>query len=243
MRDEFEQLAQRSESQYFYKAHVENAGEHHVAWIDIMGILDHLKKGQLQPAIARGELLSVVSQHIDQERVQVTTVGDGVIILTEDRNYLEDFLDALMRHYVRFNVRNWKDGGDIWLNRLLRVGVGKGDIHLINRSRYAGMNKNGDVFHDDFRNEPFGPGMIRAMQSERGAPFSIHTNTGSQIEPYCWWEEVGLAEESRKEIIEMLISYFDWYDAKSRYRYEPYTVGHLEDALEYFDVEDIEEEE
>ena len=239
MRDEFRSLANRDESQYFFIDHLDEIGERHVAWIDIMGVLDRLRHNQTYPAVARGELFSVVSEHIAESQAQVTTVGDGVIILTEDREYLVDFLDALMLHYARFNVTNWRDDEDIWLLRLPRVGVGSGDIHKIDTEYYSEDNLRGNVFHDDFRNEPFGPGMIRAMESERGAPFSIHESARhGDPQPIRWWENINLEEEPRIDTVKMLKEYFDWYDSHYRYDYSPYSAGHYEATLDYFDVDE-----
>lgn len=238
MRNDIDELSNKAESQLFYSGLVDEVGERHVAWVDLMGILDHMENEQVYPTVLRGELLAIVSEYIDEDRVTIFTVGDGVIIVTDDRDYLQEFLDALFLHYGRFNVESWRDGEDVYFNRLIRAGVGYGDVHRIDVESYTDEHVNGDIFHENFSNKPFGPGIIKALRAERGAPYSIHEyNEDTKISPIYWWENVNLDEDSRIDIMLMLKDYFDWYDGNHRYRYQPYDRGHFEKALDYFDID------
>lgn len=238
MNNRLKALRQKSESQFFYAKHIDEIGARHVAWIDLMGILDHLKNKQIYPAVLRGELLSVVSDYIDHEKVELFTAGDGLIIITEDKSYLYDFLGSLMEHYVRFNVENWRDGDDIWLNRLLRAGVGYGDIHKIDLEGYARDNRRGNPFTTDFSNDPFGPGIINALRAERGSPYSTHEYQSDEtIEAIQWWDHMNIDYDLRVETVEMLSDYFDWYDSKRKYQYSPHAQSHLDKAVNYFQVD------
>lgn len=238
MADTLEELKNKGESQLFYPDHVEEVGQRHVAWIDLMGILDHLENEQIYPAVLRGELLAVVSEYIDEDLVTVFTIGDGVIITTEHGDYLNEFLDALFLHYARFNVENWRNGDDVYFNRLIRAGVGYGDIHRIDVEKHSADHFEGNVFHGNFANKPFGPGLIKALRAEEGAPYSIHEyNDDATISPVHWWKRLGLDEDSRIDVLRMLNDYFDWYDGNYRYRYEPYDRGHFEMALDYFEID------
>lgn len=239
MSDRLQELRQKNESQLSYDGLIDEVGRRHVAWIDIMGILDHLENEQIYPAVLRTELLAVISEYVDEDVVTVFTVGDGVIILTEDEDHLHEFLDALFLHYTRFNVEEWRSGEDIYFNRLIRAGVGHGEIHKIDVERYSDKHFNGNVFHDNFSNTPFGPGMIKALRAEEGAPYSVHEYDGNgTIDPVYWWERSGVPERYRIDLLSMLKDYFDWYAGNFSYRYEPYDKGHFEEALDYFDIDE-----
>lgn len=238
MGNDLDELGNKAESQLFYSGLVDEVGERHVAWIDLMGILDHMENEQVYPTVLRGELLAIVSEYIDEDLVTVFTVGDGVIIVTEDGDYLQEFLDALFLHYCRFNVVDWRDGQDVYFNRLIRAGIGFGDVHKIDVERYSDEHIKGNVFHENFSNKLFGPGIIKALRAERGPPYSINEyNDDTTITPIRWWENVNLDEDSRIDILRMLKDYFDWYEGSHRYRYQPYERGHFDMALDYFDID------
>lgn len=238
MDSELEALSRKPESQYFYNEYIKREDEKYVAWIDLMGIRDHLKNRQVYPAVLRGELLSVISENIDRSKAEMFTAGDGSIIITDEKDYLYDFLSALFSHYTKFNVKNWKGGEDIWLNRLLRAGVGHGEIHRIDIEKYDSSKRGGSPFSEEFANDPFGPGIIDALRAERGSPYSIHRyNDDGTISGLEWWGYMGLGYDERTDIIEMLDEYFSWYSGRHDYQYSPYDRNHLNKAINYFEVD------
>lgn len=79
---DLDELANKDEDQYFYHTFLRNLGERHVAWVDIMGVLDALGNDQKAPAVWRGELLTVISEYIDLRKATIFTVGDGIVIMT-----------------------------------------------------------------------------------------------------------------------------------------------------------------
>lgn len=240
MNDRLEELAEKDEDQYFYaEEYLVNQGEKFVSWIDLMGILDALENDQEAPAVWRAELISVISQYIDLDRVDLFTVGDGMIIITDDEDYLYEFLFALFNHYITFNINRrqgeWQD--NIWLHRLIRAGIGHGPVYTINVEDYAEDFIPENPLSDDFANKPFGPGLIRALNAETGAPFSIHEVTqGGDIEPVKWWDEMDVSDDTRVDLMELLNEYFNWFDKRDEYRYSPYDSNHLIDSLRYFEI-------
>jgi hypothetical protein len=238
MTSEFQNLREKDESQFFYDKFINCEESKHVAWIDLMGIRDHLKSGQVYPAVLRGELLSVCSKHLDEQKSEICTAGDGVIITTEERAYLMDFLRSLFRHYTRFNVKNWQDGEDIWLSRLLRAGVATGEVQMIDEERYATNNRNGNPFHSDFSNDQFGPAIINALTAERGPPYSINEYTSAgDVERVFWWQNVDMSYSDRKDLLNMFVDYFSWYKGRKDYEYPPGQKIHLDTAITYFKVD------
>jgi hypothetical protein len=238
MTRDIDDLKEKDEGQWFNGDHIDVVGDRYVAWIDIMGIRDHLQNRQVYPSILRGELLSVISEYIDSSEVELFTAGDGAIIITEDEKYLQDFLTALFTHYVKFNVKDWReDNHKIYFNRLIRAGIGYGEIHRIDIKKYSRKKNEGNPFHNDFSNDPFGPGIIDALRAEYGSPYSIHKYQSDEtIDKVKWWKSSGISYDDRVEMIEMLVDYFDWYEGKHRYQYSPKKSGHLDSCLDYFEV-------
>lgn len=232
------ELAERDEDIYFYNRFLQNLGEKYIAWIDLMGVLDCLSNDQTMPGVYRGELLAVVSRYIDFDRAETFTVGDGVLIMTEDRDYLLEFLSSLFSHYVHFNVRRYQnDEWEIWLHRLIRAGIGSGDVFKIDMDTYDEENRNGNPIPDDIDNTPFGPALIRALQAEQGAPYSIHEhNVGGDPDPIKWWNTQPISLGDRKDVLRMLNDYFNWFNSKETYRYSPYESNHLIKSIRYFEV-------
>lgn len=243
MRDELRELAEKDEDQWFYNDHLIEIPDKKVAWIDLMGILDALENDQEAPAIWRGELYSVITEYIDHDITDVFSIGDGVIVMADDMDYLKAFLSSLFSHYVKFNIRRYNGdwSGDIWLHRLIRAGIGTGPVYQIDTERYLGSFRGGSPFQNEyFINTPFGPALIRALQSEEGPPFSIHVlDSEDQPIEWKWWKDIGLGIETRLELIELLNEYFNWYDSETGYRYKPYDSNHLIDFLRYFEIEDF----
>lgn len=241
MDESLEKLARKDEDQYFYDEYLIDLGVKNVAWIDLMGVLDALENEQTGPAVWRGELISVICEHVDLQRVEVFTVGDGVIIMTEadDSEYLNDILRALFNHYLLFNLNRWEGdwSGDIWLQRLIRAGVGAGPVFEIDIEQYAEDFTPSNPLPDDFANTPFGPGLIRAANAEYGPPFSIHKYVGEgEFEQVKWWKEMDVSPDRRVDLMNMLNEYFNWFDSRDEYRYSPYDSNHMIDALRYFEI-------
>lgn len=58
MNGQLSELQEKGESQLSYSGLIDKIGRRHVAWIDLMGILDHLENEQIYPAVLRCELLA-----------------------------------------------------------------------------------------------------------------------------------------------------------------------------------------
>ncbi|MFC4407962.1 hypothetical protein [Haloarchaeobius iranensis] len=240
MTPDLEDLAELDEDQYFFDRFLEDMGEKHVAWIDLMGVLDSLSNDQSMPGVYRGELLAVISKYIDFDRSDIFTIGDGVIIMTDDKEYLMNFLGALFSHYVHFNIARHGEW-DIWLHRLIRAGVGTGDLYVIDMDEYEEVNWNGNPIPRTIDNTPFGPALIRALQAESGAPYSIHEHvTGGEPETIKWWNSQPISMEDRENILKMLNEYFNWFNSKDTYQYSPYESNHMMTSLRFFEVSNFE---
>lgn len=236
------ELAEKDEDQWFYSEFLEEIPNRKVAWIDIMGVRDALRNNQLAPAIWRGELYSVITAYIDNDITEVFSVGDGIIVMCEDMDYLKSFLKALFSHYVLFNLNRFEGEwvGDIWLHRLIRAGVGSGPAYIIDVEAYLSEYRGQAPFQNDyFSNTPFGPALIRAFQAEEGPPFSVHVlDREDQPIEWKWWDEIGMEEGIRRDLLTFLNEYFNWYDSQTGYRYKPYKSNHLIDSLRYFEIYD-----
>lgn len=229
-------LAHKRTEQFFNGDFLEPLGNKYVAWVDIMGVRDALQNNQKAPAIWRAELLSVVHEYIDDEKVEVFTVGDGVVIMTDREKYLTSFLGALFTHYVNFNLNRYGDW-EIYLHRLIRAGVGSGQVYRINVEAYDTEKDEGAPFPDGFSNTPFGPGPIEAFNAEQGSPFSIQEADGDNGgTPVKWWDDTGLSKQKRYELLELLAEYFQWFNQRDYYSYEPYESEHDKKAKEYFNA-------
>ncbi|MFC7138462.1 hypothetical protein ACFQMA_01250 [Halosimplex aquaticum] len=152
MTEDLDDLAELEQDQFFYEQCLDDLGQKHVAWIDLMGILDSLSNDQKMPAVYRGELLAVISRFLDFDRAETFTIGDGVIIMTDDKDYLYEFLGSLFSHYVKFNIHRYKGDWDIWLHRLIRAGIGTGDVYQIDMDGYDEKNRNGNPIPDGIEN-------------------------------------------------------------------------------------------
>lgn len=238
MPDWIQKLKDRETEQYFNAKFLSELGNKYVAWVDLMGIQDSLSKDHVTPAILRGELLAVVYTHIDLDLVEVFSVGDGVVLMTDNRDYLEEFLTALFYHYVKFNLRHYRGDEYKWeinLHRLIRAGMGSGRMYEIDVERFHNEHYDGSVFDDSFANTPFGPGAIDAFAAEGGAPFSIRQSTDTDVEPLKWWRNE-LSDSMREELEQMLTDYFDWFAERDRYRYDPHESEHPRLVQEYFEL-------
>lgn len=234
-------LSKRKTEPYFNGDHLTTLGNRYVAWIDLMGVRDALEKDYKSPAIWRGELLTVVHRHINKDEAEVFSVGDGVVIMTEDESYRDSFLEALFDYYVDFNIRkygNWK----IYLHRLIRAGTGSGRVFQIDVEAHDEADNEGTPFTDNFPNEPFGPGIIEAFKTEGGAPFTIQKpSSGDDVEPHKWWENTWkfdfTVESNKKSTLNLLSDYFEYYDERDEYAYDPYNKKRKHDkaVLEFFE--------
>lgn len=240
--DKLSRLALQETEQYFHGEHLESFGNQFVAWVDIMGMRDALTNREKMPAILRGELLSTVYQYIDRDKVDIISIGDGVVLLTDYEEYLHDFLTELFHFYTRFNVKRYQE--DHWesihFHRFIRAGVGSGVSYVIDLDFYDEDNNDGSPFPEEFSNRPFGPGPIQALNAEGGSPLGIQeSDWRGQGQPIKWWTEGVLPDSKRKSLLELLDEYFRWYDKKKIYSYEPYKRDHHIQAMKYFNADDF----
>lgn len=231
------ELLRKQTETYFNGNHLDELGNKYVVWIDIMGVRDKLRKDQKLPAIFRGELLTEVYRYVDSDKVEeVFTVGDGVVIMSNDESYLLEFVSGLLNHYATFNLERWGDW-EMNYHRFLRVGFGSGRVYKIDVEDFEEDADDGSPFPSEFPNTPFGPGPIEAFSAEGGAPLSIQYSDGTSEK---WWSKgVGqLSDHQRKRLVQLIAEYFDWHDSRGRYNYDPYSdeSGHLEYVKEYFET-------
>jgi len=203
-----------------------------------MGVQDALVNEYKSPAIWRGELLVDVHEYVNPNKVdEVFCVGDGVVLMSDDEEYLLSFLEALFGHYVGFNRRKHGDW-EPYYHRFIRAGTGSGRVYKLDIERHDRDKNEGSPFPEEFRNEPFGPGIIEAFTTEGGAPFSIH-RPGN--EAYKWWKNEWefMEDVKKKNTLKMLSDYFDYFDERDEYDYDPYGKDHHTAALEFFEGHDL----
>lgn len=205
---------------------------------------------QHPPAVYRAELLSVLYERLDLDRVEIVGVGDGVLLITEEKDYLMDIIKALLSHYLRFNLRHSTPGEDwehwdVRFHRFVRVGIGNGKLATVNVDEYHEDNERVSPFPEsdsefDFPNRPFGPAMVYALAAEKGAPLSVHEYYGDDdIRPIKWWKDTNITEEERRDLVKLLNKYFNWYRQNTSH-YDPYERNHMIRSLRFFGVSDHE---
>jgi hypothetical protein len=232
-------LTRKHTSEFFNGDFIETIGYLDVAWVDFMGMKDALRNDQDKPSVLRGELLATIHRYTKDAEVEgIFTIGDGVIILSESRDYLKEFLAALFNHYMKVNLTEYRD--DVWLARLPRGGIGSGRVQQIDMETFEEENHSGNPIPESFDNTPFGPGTMNAMDAESSAPLGINEYNGGNITPYRWWSEHQLGQYGRKhrrEFLEFFEEYQDWHRVRDEYRYSPDPPDesdHLQAARNFF---------
>ncbi len=239
MDEGIQSLSNKQTETFFNGDHLVEKGNQFVAWIDLMGVKDALVNNYKSPAIWRGELLAEIHEYVNQDKVdEVFCVGDGVVLMSNNEDYLMNFLQALFSHYVRFNTRRHGDW-EPYYHRLIRAGTGSGRVFQIDVEEFESDNHGGSPFPETFRNEPFGPGVIEAFSTEGGAPFSIQTPDDGAFK---WWQDDwdnGRRDQHQTQVLELLEDYFNFFAGSSEYSYEPYTTEHHTEALNFFDGHEV----
>jgi len=239
MDDGIQELSKLRTETFFNGNHLKEKGNQFVAWIDLMGVQDALVNDHKTPAIWRGELLAEIHEHVNLDKVgEVFCVGDGVVIMSNNEDYLMSFLRALFSHYVKFNIHRYGDW-EPYYHRLIRAGTGSGRVFQIDIEEFDRDNHGGAPFAESFRNEPFGPGVIEAFSTEGGAPFSIQTPEDGA---YKWWKDDwidGTRNQKQTQVLEMLQDYFDYFSGAEKYSYKPYETEHHKEALSFFEGHEV----
>jgi len=140
MDDGIRRLSNLRTETYFNGDHLIEKGNQFVAWIDLMGVKDALVNNYKSPAIWRGELLVEIHEYVNTDKVsEVFCVGDGVVIMSNDEDYLMSFLRALFSHYVQFNTQRHGEW-EPYFHRLIRAGTGSGRVFQIDTEGFANDN-------------------------------------------------------------------------------------------------------
>lgn len=228
-------LKNKSTQMFFTSDHVRDLGNKFVVWIDLMGVRDALMQNQKMPAVWRGELAALVFKYINENKAEPFIVGDGVVVMSDNEDYLKEFTFHVMRVYAKANLNNYRSW-ETNFHRFVRAGWGSGRVYEIDMEEYL-RDYHGDFpFSSDFDNSPFGPGPVRAFSADHGSPLSIQMHEDS---PLIWWQEVEFADNDRERLLEVYQDYFDWYAERDRYNYKPYERNHHEFALSYFNGSDF----
>jgi hypothetical protein len=242
MTDRTADLLKEDEDQFFYKKYLIEHRQKAVGWIDMMGMRDRLDLEMLHPSVMLGEILSDIYYHIDQQKVDCYSLGDAVLLVSDDGAYVEKFLRHILHRYVNTTIK-MKNYENPSFHRVMRAGFATGKLFTIDYKSYNRDYRQAEPFPNGFTNPPYGPALAQAFLAEKGSPYSLHRYEGRNYHPPMkWWKNTGLSRKKRESLIDRMKSYFDEFSDSNKYQYTPYDADkrHHKKLEKFFELEGYE---
>lgn len=224
-----EAFRKRYKTSYFDPSKVQLAPPKYVAWVDIMGSSQLMRRSHVKSAIAIGHFSSTVLTAASNLKFpgEIYPLVDGVYITTDNRTSLQCLLKYILKlNAINFLLGNSKNEDDL---RLVRGSIAFGQV--IEGKDLQGSANIFQDFPEYTKNILLGAPLALANSAERmAAPFGIWVDESArQFSPnldgaatlrwtnWSWWnyptkikEIDDDCEDIEKMLAEKLQRYFDW---------------------------------
>ncbi len=242
---------------YFDPRKIELSPPRYVAWVDIMGSSQLMRKSHVQSAIAIGHLSSVVLEAADYLKFSgnIYPLVDGAYVTTTERSDLQALLKYIFKlSAINFLIGNTKQPGDL---RIIRGSIAFGQV--IEGGDICNSAKILKIYDVRYTNKVLlGAPLALAYAAESlAAPFGVWIDeTARQFAPnipsartirwtnWPWWDYItgdSIVDDDCKDIERMLAEklekYYSWCDRNYiSILYDPIRLkDHRERARQYFE--------
>jgi hypothetical protein len=250
-----EAFKRRYRTSYFDPSKVVLSPPRYVAWVDLMGSGQLMRKSHVKSAIAIGHFNSAILTAAENLGFpgEIYPLVDGVYITTDNRSDLQRLLKYIMKlNAINFLLCNSKNTDD---HRIVRGAIAFGQV--IEGKDLKGSSRIFDNWPEYTKNILLGAPLALANAAERmAAPFGIWVDESArQFSPnldgaatlrwtnWNWWDYPSKNEDIdqdcgdiEKMLAEKIKKYFDWcQDNYIMMMYEPDRLSdHRERARQYF---------
>lgn len=244
-----EAFSRRYKTSYFDPRKVILSTPRYVAWVDIMGSGQLMRKSHVKSAIAIGHFNSTVLTAASKLKFtgEIYPLVDGIYITTENRTHLQTLLKYIMKlNAINFLISTSKNVDD---HRLVRGAIAFGQV--IEGKDLKGSARIFDDWPEYTKNILLGAPLALANSAERmAAPFGIWVDESArQFAPnldgaatlrwtnWEWWnypsgnnEVDDDCKDIEKMLAEKIRKYFEW--SKDNHIMMMYDKNRLEDHME-----------